>query len=243
MDKDAARFRVLLAEDDPVSRDFLREAMRACGAEVTDCADGATALVLARSQAWDLLVLDHQLPGRTGDAVLAALRDDPAALSRTTPAIATSAAPDSEVAWLLRAGFAEVLAKPMTTATLSEALRRHGCTASRTPLDDNDALRACGSPQAVARLRRLFAEQELPTVQNELERLTHDPQALRPTLHRLRASCGFCGAQALAQASAALHRALATGADDNEVRTTLAAFRQVLVETRAALHAELEADD
>lgn len=242
MDKDAARFRVLLAEDDPVSRDFLREAIRACGAEVTDCTDGARALELARAQRWDLLILDHQLPARTGDAVLAALRDDAGAASRTTPAIATSAEPDADTRWLLRAGFFEVLAKPMTTEILSAALRRHGCTPAGSSLDDDDALRACGSPQAVARLRRLFAEQELPQVQNELDRLVNSPQALRPTLHRLRASCGFCGAQALAQASAALHRALATGANGNEVQSTLATFRQVLAETRAALHTELESD-
>ena len=242
MDKDASHFRVLLAEDDPVSRDFLREAIRACGAEVADCADGTRALALARSQRWDLLILDHQLPAQTGDAVLAALRDDAGAASRTTPAIATSAAPDAETARLLRAGFLEVLAKPMTTGSLSAALRRNGCTPAGSPLDDDDALRACGSPQAVARLRRLFAEQELPKVQGELDRLAHTPQALRPTLHRLRASCGFCGAQALAQASVALHRALATGAPGSEVQSTLVAFRHALAETRAALHAELETD-
>ncbi|WHZ17982.1 MAG: hypothetical protein OJF55_000131 [Rhodanobacteraceae bacterium] len=242
MDKEASRFRVLLAEDDPVSRDFLREAIAACGAEVVDCADGPTALELARTRRWDLLMLDQHLPALHGDAVLATLRADPGAASRTTPAIATSAAGDSGTAPLLRAGFAEVLAKPMELETLHALLQRHGCTRAGSPLDDDDALRACGSPEAVARLRRLFAEQELPKVQDEVEHSTRNPQALRPTLHRLRASCGFCGAQALAQASAALHRALATGAEDDEVQATLTVFRNALAETRAALHAELEAD-
>ena len=91
MDKDAARFRVLLAEDDPVSREFLREAIAACGAEVADCADGPTALELARTRRWDLLMLDQHLPALNGDAVLVTLRADPGAASRTTPAIATRA--------------------------------------------------------------------------------------------------------------------------------------------------------
>lgn len=242
MDKDAARFRVLLAEDDPVSREFLREAITACGADVVDCADGPAALELARTRRWDLLMLDQHLPALNGDAVLVMLRADPGAASRTTPAIATSAASDAETAPLLRAGFAEALAKPMELETLRGLLQRHGCTRSHSPLDDDDALRACGSPDAVARLRRLFAEQELPKVQGELERATRNPQALRPILHRLRASCGFCGAQALAQASAALHRALATGAEGGEVQASLLVFRDALAETRAALHAELEAD-
>lgn len=242
MDTDAGRFRVLLAEDDPVSREFLCEAMRACGAEVTDCGDGPTALELARTRRWDLLVFDHHLPGCNGDAVLAALRIDPAAAARATPAIATSAAGDVQTVPLLQAGFAEVLAKPMELEALRSALGRFGCRPAAAALDDGDALRACGSPQAVARLRRLFAEQELPKVQAELEHAAHDLQTLRPTLHRLRASCGFCGAQALAQASAVLHRSLAGGAGERELQPALTAFRRALADTRTALHAQIEAD-
>lgn len=234
MDTDIRQFRVLLAEDDPVSREFLAEAVRGCGAEVTDCVDGNAALDLARAQAWDLLILDHHLPGRNGDSVLADLRAGPDAVSRTTPAIATSAARDAEMATLLAAGFAEVLPKPMPTEILRAALRRHGCPVE-FPLDDEDALRACGSAAAVARLRRLFANEELPKVQDELDRVDYDPQSLRPILHRLIASCGFCGAVALAQASATLHRALTTGTGTIEIRAALENFRDTLAETRAAL--------
>ena len=237
MDTEAAAFRVLLAEDDAVSREFLGEAIRACGASVTECADGSSALAHARAEAWNLLVLDHQLPGLNGDAILAALRAEPDAASHAAPAVATSAASDTVATALLQAGFSEVLPKPLELASLRAALRRHGLRTK--PLDDDDALRACGSPEAVARLRRLFAEQELPTVQEELERLRDDPQALRPTLHRLRASCGFCGAHALATASAGLHRTLTVDADAARVQAALDTFRTALAETRAALHANL----
>lgn len=236
MARDANRFRVLLAEDDPVSREFLGAALHACGAGVADCADGNAALELARTQRWDLLVLDHHLPGRNGDEVLARLRADPRAASRATPAIATSAARDIDSASLLAAGFVDVLSKPMSIGTLRAALRRCGFMAD-PPLDDGDALRACGSPAVVARLRRLFAEQELPRIQAELES-TDDPRSLLPTLHRLQASCGFCGARTLAQACAALQRTLATGAHRTEVQHALEAFRNALAATGAALQAE-----
>lgn len=239
---DASRFRVLLAEDDPVSREFLTEAMRAAGADVTACGDGHAALRLARAQAWDLLVFDHHLPGRNGDAVLAALRADADAASHATPAIATSAARDSEMSTLLQAGFVEVLPKPMPVEVLRAALRRYGCHAE-TILDDREALRACGSAAAVARLRRLFAEQELPRVQEELERLGDATESLRPTLHRLQASCGFCGARPLALATAALRHALSDSADAARVRDALRDFRHALAETRASLEAELQAAD
>jgi CheY-like chemotaxis protein len=236
---EATPFKVLLAEDDPVSRAFLREAAHACGAAVTDCEDGAAAPELARADRWALLVLDHHLPGMDGDAILSTLRADPAAASRAAPAIATTAARDVDAEALGSAGFAEVLPKPMPIAILREALRRHGCGVDAR-LDDEDALRACGSATAVVRLRRLFAEQELPRVQEELERVGDDLQSLRPTLHRLRASCGFCGARTLAEASAALHYAIV----DPEVGSAgaaLDAFRVAVAETRAALHAQLDA--
>lgn len=238
MDREATHFRVLLAEDDPVSRAFLAEAICAYGAEVKACADGETALQFARSQAWDLLIFDHHLPGRNGDAMLAMLRADSGAASRAAPAIATSAANDNEMSLLLRAGFDEVLSKPMSIETLRTALHRHGCPID-SPLDDGDALRACGSTEAMTRLRRLFAEQELPQVQEELDRMDREPD-LRPTLHRLQASCGFCGATALALATAALQRALSNSTNDAQVQSALRNFRHALAETRATLHATLE---
>jgi CheY-like chemotaxis protein len=237
MDTEAARYRVLLAEDDPVSQAFLCAAIRASGGEPTACADGPSALALARDGHWQLLVLDQHLPGLDGDAILAALCAD-SAVSARVPAIATTAEPDTARAQLLRAGFAEVLPKPLTLETLRAALHRHGCRPN--PLDDDDALRACGSTAVVEHLRRLFAEQELPRVQHELDQHGDDHQALRPTLHRLRASCGFCGATVLADAAATLHGVLAEHADASHIDAALKAFAQALRDTRTALHARLD---
>jgi CheY-like chemotaxis protein len=234
----AMQFQVLLAEDDPVSRAFLAEGIRACGAEFTDCGDGDAALRVARAQVFDLLILDHHLPARNGDAVLAALRGASDAASRSAPAIATSAARDAEAA-LLQAGFAEVLPKPMSLEILRDALRRHGCVAG-SPLDDECALRACGSADAMIRLRRLFFEQELPRAQEELDGAGGNLQSLRPLLHRLQASCGFCGARRLASAAATLQRALGADADAASLGIALQDFRRALVETRASLHAIME---
>lgn len=237
MDKEAARFRILLAEDDAVSREFLCEALRACGGEPTACADGPAALAQARARPWNLLILDHQLPGMDGDAVLAALRADPGPGASLPPAIATTANPAGASAALLQAGFAQVLSKPIPLEALRVALAPFGCRAD--PLDDDDALRACGSPSAVERLRQLFAEQELPRVQDEFERHARDLQALRPMLHRLLASCGFCGATALARACGTLHEALTSGAGPERTGAATRAFRDALKETREGLHSKL----
>jgi len=239
MDKDAARFRVLLAEDDTVSREFLCEAIRACGGDPVACADGRAALARAREGHWNLLILDHHLPGMNGEAVLAALRADPGEAVPFPPALATTAEPDSASAILLEAGFAQVLPKPVSLEGLRAALASFGCETD--PLDDDNALRACGSMSAVERLRRLFAEQELPLVQDEFERHAEDPQGLRPTVHRLLASCGFCGATALARACGALQDALASG-DASRIDPAMHGFAKALHETRETLHSKLKGD-
>lgn len=240
MDTEAARFKVLLAEDDAVSREFLSEGIRACGGEPTACADGAAALSRAREGHWNLLILDHHLPGMNGEAVLATLRSGPGGAVSFPPAIATTAEPASVCAMLLEAGFAQVLPKPVSLEELRAALARFGCEAD--PLDDGNALRACGSASAVERLRRLFAEQELPRIQDEFERHSSDPQTLRPTLHRLLASCGFCGATALARACSALHDALASGTGSSHIDAAMQGFANALRETRESLHEKLDGD-
>lgn len=238
MDTDAPRFTVMLAEDDPVSQAFLSEALRASGAEVTTFSDGGAALRAAVAQRFDLLVLDHHLPGCNGDALLAALRADADAASHATPAIATSAELESDAGALQRAGFAEALAKPMSLADLHAAVQRHGLGApSARVLDDGAATRACGTASVVTRLRRLFADDDLPKLQALLD-ANSDPQDLRTALHRLRAACGFCGASQLANATLALQRVLDDDAGRADRDAALAQFHAALAATRAALDAE-----
>ncbi len=239
MNTDARPPLVLLAEDDPISREFLGEALAACGVAVEAFADGTGALEFARTHACTLLILDENLPGLSGTGILAQL--DLAGLATGTPrppAIAVTAAAEDAAPRMLGVGFAEVLPKPITGAALRAALRRH-LQLPATVLDDAAAMAACGSEDAGRRLRRLFLDQELPAVVAEFERCRDDLARLRPTLHRLRASCGFCGAGELAGATATLHRALVTGAPTADAA---ARFRAQLARTMSALHAKLDAD-
>jgi CheY-like chemotaxis protein len=70
-----SRGRILLIEDDPVAAHFLRHVLgKRGGFEVTHTPDPAVALARARSETWDLVLTDAELPGMTGLALLAALR-------------------------------------------------------------------------------------------------------------------------------------------------------------------------
>lgn len=230
---DATPIHLLLAEDDPVSRRFLADALRDLGCAVDAHADGDTALAAARAERYDLLLLDLGLPGRGGAALLAALRADPRAASRDAPALATSAELDADRRRsLLAAGFAAALDKPLSVATLRAALRALlPVLAGRPLLDDARAAAASGDAETARALRRLFAV-ELDALANEIDTDALRDDALRERLHRLRAAAGFCGAGALEDAAALLSTTLHAGGDPT---TALAHFRALLRATREAL--------
>ncbi|HJU25543.1 MAG TPA: response regulator [Rhodanobacteraceae bacterium] len=238
-----ARPRILLAEDDAVSRAFLSETLRRLGGVVVAVEDGTRALEAARRQAFELLILDRSLPGLHGDLVLRALRSDRNAASRETPAIATTAesAPDVRAA-LGEAGFARVLMKPLDAASLRESLDVFGLRseAETCPvLDDAAGSAASGSAEILSALRGLFAA-ELDAFAREFDDLRRNREALDDRLHRLRAACGFCGATSLQAAAAELSDALRS-ADPVRIAGREAAFSQALAATAEALRTEARA--
>ncbi|HXH01509.1 MAG TPA: response regulator, partial [Xanthomonadaceae bacterium] len=112
---------ILLVEDDPVSREFLRAAVEALPAQVDAVVDIAGALQRARQQSHAAWLIDAHLPDGHGGDLLRRLRVD----APDTPAIAHTASTDTPTLdGLIAAGFREVLIKPLTAATVQSALRR-----------------------------------------------------------------------------------------------------------------------
>jgi DNA-binding response OmpR family regulator len=70
--------RVLLAEDESAISDAVAYALRGEGFEVETVADGESALEVARSDGFDVLLLDLMLPGISGIEVCRRLREDSA---------------------------------------------------------------------------------------------------------------------------------------------------------------------
>ena len=228
--------RILLAEDDPVSREYLADTLRKLGCEVLAVADGNAADSAAFAQEFDLLLLDHRMPGLDGDRVLEIARANRYARNRDTPAIATTADPDPALHQRLRrAGFDGVLVKPLDAARLREGMRGTGIVLADEALDDTAGLAASGGSAALRDLRMLFAR-ELDDLATAMESLRENPHAFPERLHRLRASCGFCGALLLQRATAALSDSLRKG-DPAAIAECDAKFAQALAETREALRA------
>lgn len=112
---------VLHVEDDPTVADAVRVALEAEGCRVETCADGLEALARLRGSApYDLLLLDHELPGAGASELTRAARSLPH--RRATPVIVFSASDVERAA--LDAGADLFLRKPQGSHALGAAVRR-----------------------------------------------------------------------------------------------------------------------
>lgn len=114
--------RILLVEDDPLNVDLFTAVLEIDGHEVVVEGDGETGKARALAEAFDLIILDIQLPHLHGDAVCRALR----AAGLTTPIIGLSAeALLEQVSANRSAGFDLYLTKPIAPSGLRAAVRRY----------------------------------------------------------------------------------------------------------------------
>jgi CheY-like chemotaxis protein len=227
-----ARPRVLVADDDPGSCRFLGDGLRALGATVETASSGKDALERARGGTFDLLLLDCRMPGGGALHVLEQLRDEGDAASADSMAVATSAElVASDRGDLLAAGFSDILLKPCSLTDLRRVLALVQVEPWASILDDGAALCSSGDATTMRALRLLLRE-ELALLQHELDQLGGDQVALAERLHRLRSSCGFCGATALAEQTMRLQRQLSPR---GPAPAALASFNAVLRATLQAL--------
>ncbi len=73
--------RILIVDDEPDERFLVRRTLERAGHEVTDAADGAEALAIARDSLPDLIVTDMMMPVMDGAELIRRLRSDPATAS------------------------------------------------------------------------------------------------------------------------------------------------------------------
>lgn len=113
---------VLIAEDNRLNRMLFVEVIRDAGFNVIEARDGSEAMARVRNEAPDAMLLDMNLPQRSGLAVLRELRASDTLAS--LPVIAVSAfasAGDRRVA--CAAGCDRYLTKPVRPARLVETVR------------------------------------------------------------------------------------------------------------------------
>ena len=103
---------ILVADDNPFSRELMRELLDASGHVITEAVNGRNALDLIRRNRTDLVFLDLQTPLQDGFSVIRELRDD-ARFQGLTAVAVTASAMLGERERALAAGFDSYIAKPI----------------------------------------------------------------------------------------------------------------------------------
>lgn len=106
--------RILLVEDYPMNRELARELLQRRGHEVVEARDVAEAQAFLGEGVFDVVLLDIQIPGGGGTAVLGFIRAQPKL--RPLPVIAVTAqAMQGDRERFLGAGFDGYISKPIDT--------------------------------------------------------------------------------------------------------------------------------
>ncbi len=131
--------KVLVAEDDAETRDYIERGLRELGHAVVSAADGRDALYFATSEPFDAIILDRMLPGLDGMTILRSIRG--AGVDAPVLMLTALARVEDRVEGL-EAGADDYLVKPFAftelTARLNAISRRPAAVAAETVLRIGD---------------------------------------------------------------------------------------------------------
>lgn len=216
--------RILLIEDDDISRRFLADAVMQLDVELTTCSDFTEAVAFLQTNVPTLIISDLNLPD--GD-LFGRVADFPS----DVPILALSAEVSLPIRERLSAvGIHSVLAKPMPVAVLLEAINPF-CKPAAALWNANSALKAVGGNRnALLRLQAMFLA-ELPLAADGIRNAfdAGNLKLMQDALHKLKGSCGFLGAEQLLVACHALDR--------NPDRIYMDAFQASVAATIALIRA------
>ena len=207
-----ARFsgRVLVAEDHPVNQKVLSYQLSALGLDPTIVGNGREALERARTEPWELVLMDWQMPEMDGFAATRAIRALPGKAAQV-PIVALSAQAGEDFRErCFRAAMNDSLAKPYAEAALISVLSRWlpGAAIEMPPPID------VGKLSRQNRLKQEMLQLFLQTTEASLEALqtawdNRDARLGRREAHSLRGAAAAIAAQVMFQSATHLETAFA----------------------------------
>lgn len=114
---------VLVVDDNEQNLKLAADVLRAAGFRTVVATHGAEGIALAEQQHPDVILMDLGLPDMTGVDAVRALRSG--GLTADIPIVAMSASRIADDGWLLAAGFAGAIEKPIEVAAFPDQVRKY----------------------------------------------------------------------------------------------------------------------
>ncbi len=212
--RDRRGLRILLVEDNLVNQWYTGRLLEKCGHHVKMVSTGHDALAVLAQQAFDIVLMDVQMPDLDGIATTAAIRDQERATGAHVPILALTAhAMQGDRERCLAAGMDGYVAKPVTADALYAAIDRVlmarstvNDAAEKPPLDLAVAMQMVeGDHALLAEMIEIFREdypRHLATLREALRR--HDASQFEHVAHSLKGSLSAFGAVTAYELAAAL---------------------------------------
>jgi signal transduction histidine kinase/HPt (histidine-containing phosphotransfer) domain-containing protein/FixJ family two-component response regulator len=259
--------RILVVDDIPANLLVAKELLAKYGARIDTSTNGADAVEIVKKYPYDIVFMDHMMPGMDGVAATIAIRakGENIARCRDVPVIALTAnAMSGHREIFLQCGMNDFLAKPIEVEKLDKILvkylpvekrveiadRREAAAASPAGIegiegvDTRTGLRNVGgSADAYRDILREFCR-DVQTKIGELEEALNNERLKDYTIlaHSIKGMAGIIGAGHVAGLAAALEEA-ATKENWGFLRVGtgpfLIALRDILSKIRGALHAQV----
>lgn len=115
--------RVLVVDDDPVTREVARVMVGKAGHKVQAVASGEAALTMLRNRVFDIILLDMHMSGIDGIETALAVRELPNITQPRIVALTADVSPET-MRRMRAAGLTAILSKPITSAALLQVIGR-----------------------------------------------------------------------------------------------------------------------
>lgn len=237
----ARALRVLVVEDNPINQHVTVQLMTRLGHRVDVVSGGYDAILKVSEQAYDVVLMDIQMPEIDGEEAARAIRELGGSIRQPYIIALTAHALAGDRERYLQAGMNDYLSKPVRSIDLRRALVHVPASAAdAVPLIDWQAVTNLvealnGVSVDVVALTQQMFEQELPKQWELLiAAITHGQrEEVRFLAHRLRGGCLQIGAQALAAQCKALEQADSSVDVQAALPALHACFQHTMAEYRA----------
>jgi len=180
---------ILVIDDDPMLLNIVKEMLERNGITCTICTTAKDVVKAMRSQNYDLLLSDIQMPGTNGFELLALLRNSNIGNSRTIPVVAMTARGDRDKEAFLSTGFTNCIYKPFSSSellSLISGIKKQQSDDGRHSVDFNTMLSEVSD--GVKLLRSFIVQSEKDRDELESAMKKSDRMKMRETAHRMQPS-------------------------------------------------------